>query len=145
MSGYGGYDGGGRDPAAAAYRQSRVLSSPPTDLVMMLYERLLADLRGAAIAIRSNDIERKSRRIQRATDVLFELMASLDHAQGGEISQRLAALYSYMISRVGEASRNLDAAALDEVGGYVDSLLQAWTSVATDAAAATSSPPPPGR
>ena len=143
MSGYG--RGHGRDPAAAAYRESRLLSSSPEDLVVMAYERLLADLRGAAIAIRAHDIERKSLRIQRATDILFELMASLDHAQGGEISQRLAALYAYMISRIGEASRNLDAAALDEVAGYVDSLLQAWTSVAAEATAVAPPPPPPGR
>ena len=111
----------------------------------MLYERLLADLRGAAIAIRAEEIESKARRVQSATDVLFELLASLDHEAGGEISQRLAALYGYMISRVGEASRKLDAAAFDEVAENVESLLQAWTTAAREPVSHTPPPPPPGR
>ena len=117
---------------ASAYRESRVLSATPTELIVMLYEKLLADLRGASIAIRENDIEVKAKRLQNATDVIFELLGSLDQDRGGEVSQRLAALYSYMISRVGEASRTLDADALDEVAGHVESLLQAWQTVAAN-------------
>lgn len=127
-----GRNGGSYGSAASAYRESRVMSAAPTDLVVMLYERLLADLRGAALAIRAGDIEAKSAKVQRATDVIFELLASLDRTRGGEVGQRLAALYSYMISRVGQASRTLDADALDELAGNVESLLQAWQSIASD-------------
>lgn len=129
---------------ASAYHESKVMSASPTDLVVMLYERLLADLRGAAIAIREGDIEAKSAKLQRATDVIFELLGSLDQARGGEVSQRLAALYSYMISRVGEASRKLDADGLDEIAGHVESLLQAWATVAADPPVEMAPAPPPG-
>ena len=129
---------------ASAYRQSRVMSASRADLIVMLYERLLADLRGAAIAIHAGDIETKSRKLQRALDVIFELLGSLDRDQGGEVSQRLAALYSYMISRVGEASRNLDTDAIDEVAGHVESLLQAWATIASNPPMDASLTPPPG-
>ena len=94
------------------------------------YERLLADLRGAALAIRTDDIETKSDRLQRANDVIFELLSSLDRHGGGEVSERLAALYTYMISRLGEVGRTMDAAILDELAGHAESLLSAWRSVA---------------
>lgn len=129
------------ESAASTYRRSSVMSGAPADLVVMLYERLLADLKGAAMAIRSNDIETKSRKVQHATDIIIELLASLDREAGGEVSHRLAALYSYMISRVGEASRKLDASGMDEVAGHVESLLSAWRSVAKETAEIGSADP----
>ncbi|MEQ1855317.1 MAG: flagellar export chaperone FliS [Longimicrobiales bacterium] len=118
------------DAVAAAYRRSRVLTGSPAELVVLLYERLLADLEGSAIAIRAGDLEAKAVRLQRATDVIFELLGALDHEVGGEVSQRLAALYTYMITRLGEASRTLDVAILEELSGHVRSLLTAWRTVA---------------
>lgn len=117
---------------AAAYNRSRVMSSTPAELVVLLYERLLADLRGAALAVRAGDIEGRSQKVQRATDIIFELLASLDRAEGGEIGERLAALYTYMISRLGEASRRTDASVLDELAGHTESLLAAWRAAAED-------------
>ena len=123
---------GAWESPATTYRRSRVLNSSQTEMVVMLYEQLLADLKGGAIAIRAKDIETKAERLSRATDVIFELMTTLDREAGGEVSQRLAALYTYMISRVGEASRQLDATALDELSGHVESLLSAWRTVAAE-------------
>lgn len=140
--GSGGRSGG--SSAASSYRQTRVMSSTPVELIVMLHERLLADLKGAAIAIRTEHFEAKAARVQSATDVLFELMASLDRQRGGEVSDRLAALYSYMIARIADASRALDPTPLDEVANHVESLLSAWAEVATDGVEAASTPPAAG-
>lgn len=118
------------DDPRAAYQRARVTSASPTDLVVLLYERLLADLKGAAAAMRAGDVPTKARRVQNATDILFELFGSLDEEQGGEVTQRLAALYNYMIGRIGEASRAMDPAVLDELAGHVESLTVAWREVA---------------
>ncbi len=127
----------GRPPGAGAeaYRRSRVLGSGPAEQIVLLYERLLADLEGVQIAIRHDDIEAKAVRLQRANDVIFELLGALDRDRGGEVAQRLAALYTYMITRLGEASRTLDVAVLAELAGHVRSLLSAWRTVAEQDAA----------
>jgi flagellar protein FliS len=127
----GPYQDAGR-AAATAYQRSHVMSSTPAQLVVLLYERLLADLQGAALAIRAGDIKAKSARVQRATDVIFELLASLDRAAGGEVSDRLASLYTYMISRLGEVSRSKNPAVLDELAGHAEALLSAWRAVAEE-------------
>ena len=118
------------DGPRTAYQRARVMSAAPEGLVVMLYERLLADLKGAAIAIRAGDIAGKTQRLQNATDIVFELFGALDEEKGGEVTQRLAALYSYMIGRIGEASRTMNPAILDEVAGHVASLMVAWRTVA---------------
>lgn len=126
----------------STYHQSRVMSSTPAELVVLLYERLLADLKGGAIAIRAGDHEAKAQRITKATDVIFELLGALDREAGGEVSERLAALYAYMFSRVGEASRDLNADALDEVAEHVQSLLSAWQTIAESQKAPSPTPDP---
>ncbi len=125
------------DAVAMAYRRSRVMSSTSADLVVLLYERLLADLEGAAIAIRAGDIAAKATRLQRASDVIYELLGALDRDRGGEVSHRLAALYTYMITRLGVVSRTLDVSILDELGGHVKGLLTAWRAVAEQEASNT--------
>ena len=129
---------GAGDAVAMAYRRSRVMSSGPADLVVLLYERLLADLEGAAIAIRAGDLTTKASRLQRATDVIYELLGALDHERGGEVSHRLAALYTYMITRLGMVGRTLDLSILDELVGHVQALLSAWRTVADTAAVSPS-------
>lgn len=118
--------------ASSSYQRSRVMTSTPAELIVLLYERLLAHLRGGAKAIRANDVEAKSKKITGATDIIFELLGALDRERGGEVGERLAALYAYMFSRVTEGSRNMDAAALDEVSEHVESLLSAWRHIASE-------------
>lgn len=129
------------DGPGAAYQRARVVSAPPANLVVMLYERLLADLKGAAAAMRAGDIEAKAKRVQHATDIVFELLGALDAQQGGEIAERLAALYTYMITRIGEASRAMDPELLDEISGHVNALAGAWRTVATEHAQSGSARP----
>ena len=134
--------GGGRmsDPRAA-YQRARVTSATPAELVVLMYERLLADLKGGAAAMRSGDIPTKAKFVQNATDILFELFGALDEEQGGEVTQRLAALYNYMIGRIGEASRSMDPAVLDELAGHVEALTVAWREVASEHGTASRTPP----
>lgn len=120
------------DDPRAAYQRARVTSATPAALVVLLYERLLVDLKAAASAMRKDDVQTKARRIQNATDILFELFGSLDQERGGEVTQRLAALYNYMIARIGEASRSMNPAALDELADHVESLTAAWRAVAAE-------------
>jgi flagellar secretion chaperone FliS len=127
----------GRDPyraIASNYRGPEVLSASSVELTVLLYEQLVADLRGAAIALRSGQIEAKSTNIQRATDILFELLGSLDHARGGEVSQRLETWYQFMVNAIAGFSRRLDPDGLDQLAVLVDELLEAWRSVSPAAA-----------
>ena len=49
---------------------------------------------------------------------------------GGELGERLAALYDYMVQRLLFANLHNNIAALDEVAGLLDTLRDAWTQIA---------------
>jgi flagellar protein FliS len=109
-----------------SYFENEVLASDSLKLVQLLYQGALGAIEAARGHVRAGDIRERSRAITKAFSILHELTASLDHKQGGELSQRLAALYDY-------AERLLIAANADQVEGplieaqqLLNGLLEAW-------------------
>ncbi len=119
----------------AAYRQSRVMSSNPQQLVVLLYEHLLVSLRQAAEQIRANDIEGRLNSLARASDIVAELLSSLDFQAGGELSSRLAALYAYFLGEIGAVARKPDVPQLERVTALVASLHESWQRAASSTSA----------
>jgi len=119
---------------ASAYLEARVMSSTREDLVPLLYEHLCANLRRAAAQIEAGDIEGKAASLDRASGIVFELLASLDFEAGGDLASRLAALYSFFATEISTAGRTLDRERLDRVTSMVASLHEAWQQAAAQAA-----------
>lgn len=114
----------------AAYREMSVLGSSPQKLVPVMYEHLLINVKRGMACVRQGDIEGKFDSLARASDIVGELLASLDHEAGGELSQRLGGLYTYWLREIAIAGRDLDVARLERIAEMVGSLLEAWTEAA---------------
>jgi flagellar protein FliS len=114
----------------AAYQETKVMSSSPEQLVPILYEHLLVNLKKAEKQIRAREIEAKVESVEKARAILYELLACLDFEAGGEIASRLASLYSYFIKEVGEASRELDARRFEPIIEMIASLHESWQEAA---------------
>jgi len=124
----------------AAYRQTSVLASNREQLVVLMYDHLLASLRRAAQQVRDGDIEGRVTSLARASDILTELLATLDFERGGDIASRLSALYAWFLGEIGEVSRRPDAARLERMTTLVASLHESWVSAATGGAEPTVGP-----
>jgi flagellar protein FliS len=109
-----------------AYLESRILSADPIELVNLLYQACTGAVREARHHLAAGDIAARSRSITKASEILIELTASLDHQRGGEISQRLAQLYDYMLRRLTEGNFQQSDAPLAEVLGLLSTLSEAW-------------------
>jgi flagellar protein FliS len=123
-NGYDAYNNG-----HDAYLESRVLSADPIALVNMLYEASIEAVRDARCHLSESRIMERSKAINRACEITFELSAALDHKRGGEFSQRLAALYDYMRRRMIEANIKQTDAPLAEVLGLLTTLGEAWEAI----------------
>jgi flagellar protein FliS len=119
-------------PGAAQmdYLALDVLSRSPERLVPLLYEHLLKHLRRAAMQIEDRDIEGKAASLQRASAILFELRATLDFQKGGEIAERLSALYAYFAAELLTVGRTLDTQLLGRIIDMIASLHGAWEEAA---------------
>ena len=112
------------------YLEAEVTSRPPEWLVPLLYEHLLANLRRAAVQIERRDIEGKAASLEKASAILFELLGTLDLEKGGELAQRLAALYQYFAAELLTVGRTLDAVHLRRITGMIAGLHEAWVRAA---------------
>ena len=99
-------------------------------LVISLYEGAIDAVSRARENLRQCDIEARTRHINKAVQILTELLGSLDHEKGREVSANLSRLYGYMIGKLVEANVRQSAEALNEVETLLKNLLEAWRVVA---------------
>jgi flagellar secretion chaperone FliS len=112
-----------------AYLESRVLTADPIELINLLYQACAQAVREARCHLAEGRIADRSRQITKACDIVIELATALDHERGGEISERLALLYDYMLRRLLEANMQQSDAPLADVLGLLSTLSEAWAGV----------------
>jgi flagellar protein FliS len=117
----------------AAYRQTSVLGSSREQLVVLMYDHLLASLRRARQQIRDGDIEGRVTNLARASDIITELLATMDFERGGDVASRLSALYAYFLNEISMISRHPDADRLDRMTSLVTSLHESWVAAVANA------------
>lgn len=130
---------GQRSTAARAYAsvglETKISTSNPHQLIVMLYDGALLAIRSAGISMEAGDVASKGRSISQAINIVSNgLKASLDMEAGGELASRLSALYDYIGQRLLQANLQNNQAALTEVAGLLSELREAWVGIA-DAAA----------
>jgi flagellar protein FliS len=108
------------------YRRTAVDGASSVTLVIMLYDRLVADLQRAVEAMEHNEIEKRCSELKHALLILQQLEGSLDHENGGVAARNLANFYSYARAKVLEAQIKIgpiDVAGADRtLSGYKGSL-----------------------
>lgn len=121
-----------RNPAAA-YRstavETRVHEADPHTLIALMLEGAIQRLRMAEACIATGDIARKAKAASEAGAIIDSLSGCLDLAQGGDIAERLEALYDYASRRVVMANLGNDAAGFAEVAALLDDVFAAWKQI----------------
>lgn len=121
-----------RNPAAA-YRsaavQTRVHEADPHRLIELMLEGAIARLRLAEASIANGDVQRKALAAAEAGAIIDSLSGCLDFEQGGEIAQRLEALYDYAARRIVSANAGNDPQGFGEVAGLLEDVFAAWKQI----------------
>lgn len=116
------------------YLEADVLSRPREWLVPLIFEHIVSNLSRARVQIEKGDHEGKSTSLQKAANLVYELLGTLDREKGGELADRLAALYSFLGAEIMVVSRSLDVAYLQRLIGMVTELHEAWVHAAEQVA-----------
>ena len=109
-----------------AYTDGSIYSENPLNLVVALYEGALEATQQAAHALSARDIPARTKAINKAIAILTELLVSLDHEKGGEISKNLAKLYNYMQVQLCAAHARQKPEPITEVSKLLATLLEGW-------------------
>ena len=108
------------------YASAQISSASPEQLLVMLYDAAIRDVREATAAIRAGDRERKARVLDHGVKVVTELLTSLRPEKAPEIADNLLKLYDFMIARMIRANIDHDASQLDGVESVLRELREAW-------------------
>ena len=119
---------------AAAYSSvgvaTGVSTADPHKLILMLFEGALLQIGTAVIALEKKDVPTKGMAISKAIEIILNgLKVSLDYEAGGELAQRLGALYDYMTQRLLYANLHNSRPAMDEVTQLLTDLKSAWEAI----------------
>jgi flagellar protein FliS len=117
----------------ASYRESAILTAPPEQLVIMLYDGIHRFLLQAGAAMREDRHAEAGERLGRATAIIDELQCTLDLSHG-IVAERLAGIYVFCRSHLAEGQCERDPEKLDRVDGLLRELRDAWAHAAASAA-----------
>ena len=108
------------------YANAQVNSASPEQILVLLYDAALRDLKEAITAIDAGDRGRKAKALDHAVKVVTELANSLRPEKAPEIAANLSSLYDFMIDRMirsNSSNENLD---LQVVHKLLQELRTAW-------------------
>lgn len=109
--------------------QTSITDADPHKLIQLLYQGALERINTAKAKIQAKDYDSKGRLILKAIDIVSALRSFLDKEQGGDLSERLDALYEYMERALWQANARNDVAKLDEVAVLLRSIKEGWDGI----------------
>jgi flagellar protein FliS len=122
------------------YAAESATGATPIGLVIRLYETVVGDLGRAVIAIRDNDIERRSAELQHALAVIGQLQGCLDMNSGGEPAKALDQFYDLARGRMIQAQLRHSGKLLEEVMRDFLLLRDAWAEIEKQTHSPTAKP-----
>jgi flagellar protein FliS len=117
------------------YLEAEVLGADPVRLVAILYRGAIEAVGAARRHLSAGAIRERSRQISQAMVLIAELVRSLDHTKGGDLSHSLEELYGYMLRQLAAANAQQIDAPLADVERLLATLLSAWSSLPSPVAA----------
>lgn len=121
--------------------ETGVMGASPHRLIVMLYQGARQAIAQARMHLQQGNVPGRGEAIGKAIQIVESgLQQSLDLEVGGEIAQRLNALYSYMSRRLLEANIKESEAMLVEIDGLLATLEEAWIGIAPEIARMAAQP-----
>jgi flagellar secretion chaperone FliS len=116
--------------------ETGVAAANPHKLILMLFEGAMLAVASAKMHMQRKEIAKRGEAISKALMIIESgLKASLDLKAGGQMAERLCALYDYMLGRLLYANIHERPEALDEVSHLLAELNSAWAAIGTSPAA----------
>lgn len=126
--------------AYAAYQTATVRTASQGQLVVLLYEGAIRELKTASSLFRddgkidAHNIEKFGICLQKTQAIITELEASLDMEKGGDVAENLMSLYTYFNSELMNASIYMNKTKVDFVLNMMSELVISWRQIVSSTA-----------
>jgi flagellar protein FliS len=117
--------------------ETGIVGASPHRLIALLYEGARRHIAISRMNLKAGNVAAKGLAITKAAQIISDgLHRSLNYEKGGELAERLGAVYEYMIRRLVQANALNSEEMMIEVDTLLASLEEAWTAIGPEAALA---------
>jgi len=85
------------------YQDCAIAGASPVEMVILLYEAAIEDMRRALTAMKKSDIETRTAQVSHALMLLQQLQGTLDFQQGGDAAKQFEQFYNMVRAKLLEA------------------------------------------
>jgi flagellar protein FliS len=111
------------------------MGASPHRLIAMLFEGARKAIAQARMHVQMGNVPQRGETIGKAISIIESgLQLSLDRSVGGDVADRLHALYGYMTRRLLEANVKSSEVMLIEVDGLLATIEEAWRGIGPEVA-----------
>lgn len=111
-----------------AYKKTQIQTADQGSLILMCYDGAIGFIRQAQKAQADKDFTVMHELLNKAQNVLWELINGLNY-EAGAIAHNLDALYNYMIRRIIDAQYHCTIEPMNEVINYLQELRESWQTI----------------
>ncbi len=115
--------------ALKAYQSTNVTTAKPEKVLLMLYEGCIKFIRIAKVKMQEKKIAEKGKNISKSLAIVAELINTLDHEVGGQLSVDLENLYIYIMDKLIESNVHNKIEDLEVAEKLLMTLYEAWGDV----------------
>ncbi|WP_429145645.1 flagellar export chaperone FliS [Anaerotaenia torta] len=113
--------------AAAAYKDSKILTASPAELTLLLYEGAIKFGNLAVYAIENKDYSKANLNVIKAEKIITELRATLNHDY--PVAESFERVYEHVYNRLVEGNIKKNVEILEEAIGYIREMRDTWKEV----------------
>ncbi len=126
----------------AAYKAAHQTTDNKTQQVVMLYDGMMRHVNVAKKAIAENNVQDRFDALEKTSQILLGLQASLDFENGGDIAPILDSFYNTLYTKVHTINRTNDLALCDDVIESLKGMRESWQLVHEEVAPQKNTPLP---
>ncbi|MGA7463645.1 MAG: flagellar export chaperone FliS [Candidatus Korobacteraceae bacterium] len=112
--------------ARQIYQDSAVRGATPLELVVLLYDSAIEDMRRALTAMKKSDIEARASEVGHALMVLQQLQGTLDFERGGSAAKQFEQFYNLVRAKLLEAQMRGSADLMQQQIRYMSEVRDCW-------------------
>ena len=115
--------------AVKGYQSANVTTADRLRLVILCYEGCIANASRAKEEMIRGNVAEKGFYLGKATAIVTELMNTLDHERGGDIAERLEALYRFVLASFSKANLRQEPLHIEEGLRVMRELKEGWVEL----------------
>jgi len=119
--------------ALSSYQKNQISGMNQKDLIIMLYSGAVKFITTAKQHLNEKAIDKYSDAIERAHRIIYHLYSTLDFDRGGEIAEKLGALYTFLIGQLYLVNSTKKESILDDLLIILNDLKEGWQGIEVDA------------